>query len=81
MPTRCARCDAFAGRGRELSLPGDWVSYLRRERDVSEPVGTLKVPLCSDCSGGVEAIRDEDDADAAAEFLEEIAIDRLIDAR
>jgi hypothetical protein len=81
MPNRCARCDAFAGRGREMPVPGEWLSYLQRERDVPDPVGTLKMPLCTDCYAEVEEIRDGDDPEEREALLEAIHTDRLVDER
>ncbi len=77
MPKRCARCDSFAGRGRELALPGDWVSYLQAEHDVPEPVGRLSMPLCTDCFAEFESARG--DAEPPADLLDAITPDRLID--
>lgn len=81
MPKTCARCGSLAGRGRELPVPGDWLSYLRSERDLSATVGRLAMPLCADCAGDVESLLDADpDGSAEAEaFLDELALDALID--
>ncbi|MFB6087981.1 MAG: hypothetical protein ABEJ85_05620 [Haloarculaceae archaeon] len=76
MPKRCARCGDFAGRGRELVLPGEWVSFLRSERDVSDPVGTLKMPLCTDCYGDVES---RVEGETPEELLDSIDLGRLVD--
>lgn len=81
MPTRCVRCGSFAGRGREMSVPADWLSYLQRERGVSDPVGTLKMPLCPDCVSDVEAVRDGDDPEKWGALLDEIDTDQLVDER
>lgn len=64
-----------------MPVPGDWLSYLRRERGISEPVGTLKMPLCTDCYGDVETIRDGDDPDERADLLDGIDVEQLVDER
>ena len=79
MPNRCARCGSFSGRAREMPLPAAWLSYLQRERGVADPVGTLKLPLCPDCYGDVDMIRDAGDEEARDDLLDAIATDRLID--
>ncbi|MDX1744581.1 MAG: hypothetical protein R3324_01475 [Halobacteriales archaeon] len=81
MPKRCARCGEFAGRGRELPVPGDWLSYLRSERDLSAPVGRLVIPLCVTCAREADDLNDPDadrgpDAEA---FLEELDLATLVD--
>ena len=81
MPTRCVRCGSFAGRGREMQVPAEWLSYLQRERGVSDPVGTLQMPLCTDCYGDVEGIRDGDDPEEWEALLDEIDVDQLVDER
>jgi len=79
MPSRCARCGAFSGRAREMPLPAAWLTYLQRERDVADPVGTLKLPLCPDCYGEAGEIREgEETADRNA-FLDSIETGRLVD--
>ncbi|MFB6173339.1 MAG: hypothetical protein ABEI39_01720 [Halobacteriales archaeon] len=84
MPTRCARCGAFAGRGRSMPVPGEWVSYLESERDLPSPVGRLSMPLCTDCYPEVEALRsdleagDATDADRDA-LLGDLDLDALVD--
>ena len=81
MPKTCARCGTMAGRGRGMALPGDWLSYLRAERDLSAPVGRLSMPLCRSCHGEVEAIRDGGDerADERDELLDGLDLDALVD--
>lgn len=86
MPKRCARCGAFAGRGRELPVPGDWIAYLRAERDLSPPVGRLSMPLCSECYPAVRDLRNaaEEGTESASEMdrdtlLDDLRLEMLID--
>jgi hypothetical protein len=78
MPTRCARCGDIAGRARSLPVPGDWLSYLQGERDLSALVGRLTMPLCPDCYRELDGLTDADEA-AVHEALDEIDLDRLVD--
>lgn len=87
MPTRCARCGSLAGRGRDIQLPGAWVTYLQRERDLGTPVGKLSMPLCRECLPVVDDLREqlqeEETAEAIADrnaLLDELEIDLLIDS-
>lgn len=81
MPKTCARCGSLAGRGRELPVPGDWLSYLRSERDLSAPVGRLAMPLCPDCAREADPLldADADSLDDRNAFLDELTLDALID--
>lgn len=76
MSKRCARCDALNPR-RSFKPSGDWVDYLKRERDYS-PVGTLVIPLCRECYADARDLPDEVDGDAAG-FLNELDTDALVD--
>jgi len=76
MPTRCARCGDFAGRGRSLPVPGDWLTYLRAERDLSAPVGRLTMPLCPSCYRELDGLQDGAD-EAAVEAAVEAVLDEL----
>ena len=78
MPTRCAHCGDIAGRGRSLPVPGEWLSYLRAERDLSAPVGRLTMPLCPDCYRELDGLGDADEA-AVHAALDEIDLDQLVD--
>jgi hypothetical protein len=71
-------CGAFSGRTQEMLLPAAWLSYLQRERGVTDPVGTLKLPLCPDCSVDARNLRERDDTDSPA-FLDAIETGRVID--
>ena len=84
MPKRCARCGSLAGRGRDLQVPNDWLAYLRRERDLTGPVGELTMPLCRTCYGDVDDLRDgldsgENDVEDRDALLDEIDLDALVD--
>lgn len=79
MPTRCAHCGDIAGRGRSLPVPGDWLSHLRDERDLSAPVGRLTMPLCPDCYRELDGLRDADDEAAAHAALDELDLEQLVD--
>ena len=80
MPKRCANCGTITGRAREMAVPVEWVRYLRRERGVSEPVGTLRMPLCTDCYRDVDRLLEGDvDPDERDEFLDGLDADALID--
>jgi hypothetical protein len=72
MSNRCARCDDLNPR-RTLNPDGDWVDYLVDERDAGAPVGTLIVPLCTDCYADA---RDVEDHEA---FLDDLNTDALVD--
>lgn len=79
MPKRCARCGAIR-RIRERAVPADWLAYLTDERDVSPPVGTLKMPLCPDCYREAEDLVDDTgDDEAVTEFLDAIDPATLVD--
>lgn len=78
MPTRCARCGAIAGRGRSLPVPGDWLSYLERERGLSAPVGRLTMPLCPDCYREFDGLQPDDEG-AVHATLDDIDLDQLVD--
>lgn len=78
MPVRCARCGDIAGRGRSLPVPGDWLSYLRAERDLSAPVGRLTMPLCPDCYRELDALG-EGDGPAVEDELDGLDLDQLVD--
>jgi hypothetical protein len=78
MPTRCAHCGDIAGRGRSLPVPGDWLTYLQHERDLSAPVGRLTMPLCPDCYRELDGLRDADE-DAVHAALDGIDLDQLVD--
>lgn len=77
MAKRCARCGEFNPR-RSLNPPGEWVTYLKGNRDVS-PVGNLVVPLCRECYADARDLPDDGDDPLVAEFLTELATDRLVD--
>lgn len=77
MSKRCARCGEFNPR-RTLKPDGDWVNYLVAERGASEPVGTLVIPLCTDCYADVRDL-DEDDEAAVHGFLDDLDTDGLVD--
>ena len=78
MPTRCSHCGDIAGRGRSLPVPGEWLSYLQAERDLSAPVGRLTMPLCPDCYRELDGLRDADEA-AVHAALDGIDLDQLVD--
>jgi hypothetical protein len=79
MPTRCARCGDIAGRGRSLPVPGDWLSYLRDERELSAPVGRLSMPLCPGCYRELDGLRDADDVAAVEAALDDLYLGQLVD--
>lgn len=79
MPKRCARCGSLAGRGRELAVPAEWRRRLVDEHGLTEPMGTLKMPLCTDCYGDVRALQEDGDGDAVDDLLETLDTDALID--
>ena len=79
MPTRCARCDDIAGRGRSLPVPGDWLAILEAERGLSSPVGRLTMPLCPDCYRELSDLRESDDDAAIEAVLDEVDLDQLVD--
>lgn len=79
MPTRCAHCGDIAGRGRSLPVPGEWLSYLQAERDLSTPVGRLTMPLCPDCYREIDGLQDAEDEAAVHAALDEIDLDQLVD--
>jgi hypothetical protein len=78
MPTRCAHCGDIAGRGRSLPVPGDWLSYLQQERDLSAPVGRLTMPPCPDCYRELDGLGDADEP-AVTEALDALDLDQLVD--
>lgn len=81
MPKRCARCGEFAGRGRELPFPAEWLSYLRAERNLPDPVGRLVAPLCVECAREAESLREAGEApdDDQRAFLDALDLDALVD--
>lgn len=79
MPKRCARCGSLAGRGRELAVPAEWRRRLIDERGVSAPMGTLKMPLCTDCYPEVRALQEEGTDGEIEDLLAGLDTDALID--
>ena len=81
MPKRCARCGEFAGRGRELPVPGAWLTYLRSDRDLTAPVGRLVIPLCVTCARDAEHLNDPetDLDDPQRAFLDDLDLTSLVD--
>lgn len=79
MPTRCAYCGEIAGRGRNLPVPGDWLDYLTAERGLSAPVGRLSMPLCPDCYGDLDDLREAGETDAVHAALDELDLAQLVD--
>jgi hypothetical protein len=77
MSKRCAHCGEFNPR-RSLRMPGSWVDYLEGEQGLASPVGTLVMPLCRECYADASDLP-EDDADDAADFLDELDTDALVD--
>lgn len=77
MPKRCARCGDLAGRGgTDFRLPGTWVAYLEREREVSASVGSLTAPLCRACASDAETATEGGEWEP---FVEDLDPDALID--
>lgn len=77
MSNRCARCGELNPR-RTQKAESDWVSYLTRERGASEPVGTMMIPLCTDCYADLRDLDESDDA-AVHAFLDDLDTDGLVD--
>lgn len=79
MPTRCAHCGDIAGRARSRPVPGDWLAYLRDERDLSPPVGRLTMPLCPACYRELDGLPETADSAEVEEALDAIDLDQLVD--
>lgn len=79
MSKRCARCGEFNPR-RSLRPPGDWVDHLVAEEGAAAPVGTLVIPLCTDCYAEATDLTDADaDDPATREFLAELEAGQFVD--
>jgi hypothetical protein len=77
MAKRCARCGDLNPR-RSLNPPGEWVDYLRSNRDVST-VGQMVIPLCRECYSEGRDLPDDGGDPLVAEYLTELDTDLLVD--
>jgi hypothetical protein len=78
MSKRCARCGEFNPR-RSMQPPGDWVDHLTAEHGLSDPLGTLVVPLCRECYADAVELEEDGLGDDAEAFLAELDTQALVD--